>query len=116
MIQLKDPRYFTLQITGQTRQFQLYSYNKDEAESWEKVIFATIQRNIYKSKGIKSAVNLSQPWKFENIIESQFLEKADTGDMLLYESKNIGSQVIRSITNGLFDHVAMILKFEGDPD
>lgn len=47
--------------------------------------------------------------------ESQFLESADTGDILLFRGSNTGSKITRAFTGGYFDHVAMILKFESDP-
>lgn len=41
------------------------------------------------------------------------MKKADTGDILLFRSKQLlGPRITRTITNSNFDHVAMILKFE----
>lgn len=60
--------------------------------------------------------NYLKPWKFTNISESKFKQKADTGNILLYKGNSFGSKVIRTATNGKFDHVAMLLKFESDFD
>ena len=63
----------------------------------------------------ESAANLPKPWKFGTISEEDFLREADTGDLLLYQGSSLNSKFIRTMTNGQFDHVAMLLKFENDP-
>ena len=46
--------------------------------------------------------------------EKQFLEIADTGDILLFQTGTKTGTFIRKITGGSFDHVAMILRFESE--
>jgi hypothetical protein len=41
---------------------------------------------------------------------------ADTGDILLFRGRHIGSKITRTATQSNFDHIAMILKFESDSD
>lgn len=48
--------------------------------------------------------------------ESQFKTMADTGDLLLFRSNQAVSKITRGFTSSHFDHVAMLLKFETDPD
>lgn len=51
---------------------------------------------------------------FNSISEEQFLQKVDTGDILLFRCNNrriFGSWVTRAFTNSHFDHVALILRF-----
>ena len=48
--------------------------------------------------------------------ESQFLKQADTGDILLFRGSAAVTQITRTFTASYFDHVAMVLKFETDPD
>ena len=63
----------------------------------------------------KSARGLNKPWKFDNISETQFLEEADTGDILLFVTKGAkAAELTRKLTASKFDHVAMILKFDDD--
>jgi hypothetical protein len=45
-------------------------------------------------------------------MEEDFVRQADTGDLLLFRSKQFGGKVTRTITKSDFDHVGMILKFE----
>lgn len=55
-------------------------------------------------------------------MDEEFIERADTGDLLLFRSKQLGGKITRTFTNSDFgrtpfalaciDHVAMVLKFE----
>jgi len=47
----------------------------------------------------------------DTIAEKQFIQTAETGDILLFYTKNTGAQLQRFITNSDFDHVAMVVKF-----
>ena len=51
-----------------------------------------------------------KPWKFNKIIEKDFLEKADTGDILLFQSNNKSGPLIRKFTSSEYDHVAMVIR------
>ena len=44
------------------------------------------------------------------------MEKADTGDILLFKASNPMAGAVRMITSSGFDHVAMVLRFESDLD
>ena len=48
--------------------------------------------------------------------ESQFIEKADTFDILLFRCNTGGGKIIRTYTRSEFDHAAMVLKFGTEPD
>ena len=48
--------------------------------------------------------------------ESQFKEQADTGDILLFRGSMAVTKITRAVSRSYFDHVAMVLKFETDPD
>ena len=39
------------------------------------------------------------------------MSQAETGDVLLFYTKNIGAKIQRAFTNSDFDHVAMVVKF-----
>lgn len=44
------------------------------------------------------------------------MEKADTGDLLLFNCNNVGAFLTRTVTVSQYDHVAMVLKFESSPN
>jgi len=48
----------------------------------------------------------------DTISEKQFIHTAETGDILLFYTKNTGARFQRFITNSDFDHVAMVVKFK----
>ena len=58
---------------------------------------------------------ISQPWRYDLATESQFLNQADTGDVLLLKSCG-GQGPLRNCLIGEFDHIGLLLKFESDPD
>jgi hypothetical protein len=47
----------------------------------------------------------------DTISEKHFIQTAETGDILLFYTKNTGAQLQRFFTNSDFDHVAMVVKF-----
>lgn len=48
----------------------------------------------------------------DSMSEKQFIQTAETGDVLLFYTKNTGAQLQRFLTNSDFDHVAMVIKFK----
>ena len=73
-----------------------------------------IAKHIYDSQGFK--LSLLAPnikfWQHDQITETQFIEMADTFDILLFQNK---SQARKS-TKYEFDHAALILKFATKPN
>ena len=47
----------------------------------------------------------------DSMTEKQFLNTAETGDILLFHTKNTGATIQRVLTNSEYDHVAMVVKF-----
>jgi len=86
---------------------------REEADSWKDEISRHIDNSLGK-KYDKTAENVAKPWRFDNISEEQFIKEADTGDVLLYKTRNAGGGIIRKFTSSEFDHVAMVLKFDLD--
>ena len=57
-----------------------------------------------------------KPWKFDTITEKQFIDSANSGDLLLFRGSSKSSKLTRTVLNSYFDHVALVLKFEADKD
>jgi hypothetical protein len=64
------------------------------------------------SKFMKLAPNLEEFWRHEPISEDQFLEKADTFDVLLFRCNSTGAKLQRQYTRSDYDHVGMVLRFD----
>ena len=69
-----------------------------------------------ETKILPSDILDKKPWKFDTISEKQFIEQADTGDILLFNCNHMGAKLTRTITNSQYDHIAMILKFDSMQD
>ena len=73
---------------------------------------------IFKSLGFKNDLAISNSdfevdfWRFDHIDEKEFLEKAETGDLLLFRGRHVGAKITRTWTNGEVDHAAMIIRLE----
>lgn len=102
-------------MNGSDRIFEFKADTAEIAKTWSE----NIEKHIIVSegfKGNKSCRGLKKPWRFDHMSSSQFCATADTGDILLFRGTQTGSKITRTFTGGYFDHVAMVLKFESDPN
>ena len=73
---------------------------------------------IQKSTGFEEQLSIDEKdfkidhWRFEHTDESDFLEKAETGDILLLRGNHIGGKLTRTFTKGECDHAAMVVRLE----
>jgi hypothetical protein len=105
-------RRFNIVLPGRTFEFRVS--DSETCHQW----FGEVKRYIDQSDCCQYKVvqEIKRAWKFDNISEKQFLQEADTGDLLLFKSESAPSFLTRAFTNSQFDHVAMILKFENEED
>lgn len=97
------------------REFQFKAEDQETAQRWVQCLASEVKESAgYQEQ--KSAHGLKKPWRFDNMSEEQFKTQADTGDILLFRSNQAVSKITRGFTSSHFDHVAMLLKFETDPD
>ena len=102
-------------MNGNDRKFEFKADSEDVAKNWVE----NIEKHILESDGFKqskSCAGLKKPWRFDHMSSAQFISNADTGDILLFRGTAAGAKVTRTLTGGYFDHVAMVLKFEQDPN
>ena len=57
-----------------------------------------------------------KPWRYEYLSENEFIGDAQNGDILLFQTKGARAKMTRKITNSEYDHVAMVLRFQPEPD
>jgi hypothetical protein len=89
-----------------------YSNHKQIRDGWLKAIHRVmISANNSARKRPKLPMEKLKFWKFDRICEKTFLNTADTGDVLLFTTHNVGGQMQRFVTRSKFDHVAMVLKY-----
>ena len=48
----------------------------------------------------------------DSLTEREFIDTAETGDILLFFTENTGAKIQRFLTNSDYDHVAMVVKLQ----
>lgn len=89
----------------QTYKFE--ALNRESLKRWVSVLEKEIKACCHLDH-----VMLSPMPRLPTLITPQdFLSVAQTGDLLLFQSKSLGSNLQRIITRSNFDHVALLIKF-----
>lgn len=112
---MEGTNQFNITFNGNQRKFEFRVKDEKEAKEW----YECIKKHIEQSKGVKDGLKAPETdefWKFKVISESQFIDIADTFDILLYHCNNTGATITRTYSNSKYDHVGMILRFESNPN
>lgn len=49
----------------------------------------------------------------DSLTEEEFVESAETGDILLFKTDNLAAKLQRGISGSDYDHVGMVVRFDG---
>lgn len=101
---------FKLIILGGKRSFQLRASCEQEALDWVYAISLHINSS-YGRKTVTAVAMKNRFWKSPRISNDDFQNMACTGDLLLFQGKDVVSKMQRLVTNSKYDHVAIILKY-----
>ena len=89
---------------------------KEEFDDWLRLL----QKVIFESKGSQkklAAPGMQRFWnKYKQISIEQFMKKADTFDVILYQSDYVIGSMVRKGCKSDFDHVDLCIKLSTDPD
>jgi len=117
-VYVEDKRRFRLTFKGQKRSFLFEAANDTAMLGWVKGIQEAILSGYLKSiTGSNERVLMTQQkafWKESKISEQYFLDNADTGDILLFRSRNFASKLQRMVTSSNYDHVALVLRYSNN--
>ena len=69
-----------------------------------------IEKGRYATNPVVDRSYYHQKSKNLYIEESDFLQYSQTGDLLLYSTRNLGGKLLRTATGSKYDHVSMIVK------
>lgn len=108
---------FSMFIEGIKREFKLKAESAQQRDEWTRAINQHIEaakKTMSKDVSLIKEKNFWKKW--EKITTEKFAEEADSGDILLFKGKKLGSKITRGITNSEFDHIGMVLKFEDDEE
>jgi hypothetical protein len=100
-----------LDFSGECENIILKPSDAKDFKKWKEILEQVINYQAKENKVmIKTLVKPLYDSK-DTIAEKSFIQTAETGDILLFYTKNTGAQFQRWITNSDFDHVAMVVKF-----
>lgn len=111
MTLLSEPNIMILKPINSNFSISLRLYNEPELDIWRNLIENIINSSKGKQLGRVRLGKKDLFWKFERIPECEFIENADTGDILLFRAKNFSSKLTRTFIRSTYDHVALIIKY-----
>lgn len=106
---------FLICPVGSKRAFELRLPCEEDVEAWVSSLLKHIQgAGSRRSGAVPSPMPLDLStgwWKISRISPEQFVDIADTGDVLLFRSHGFIPRLIRAASGcGRYDHVALVLK------
>ena len=100
-------------LSNSKRKFHVKAKPQDIAR-WVEALKPHIQCSLGKLEKRSSLSLKKNFWKYSYISEKQFRNEASTGDILLFQSKNLTAKLQRGLTGSKYDHVAMILRYSSE--
>jgi len=107
----KDEKHFKITPTGGQRYFYFKAQTEEEGKRWFEMIESHIKASFGYVTPLNKVVTFKKYWKYDRLSEDRFLEQADTGDIVLFKTKNISASIQRSFTRSEYDHVGLILRY-----
>lgn len=110
-----DAVVFRISPRGSDRAFELRAESQAEGEAWVEALALHIETADPPAHTPSDLDALSRNlgrrwWKVKRISPQKFEALAKTGDILLFRSLGSMPKLIRSISGGHFDHVALVLQ------
>eukprot|EP00388_Colpodella_angusta_P009356 GDKJ01024953.1.p1 GENE.GDKJ01024953.1~~GDKJ01024953.1.p1 ORF type:complete len:438 (+),score=104.42 GDKJ01024953.1:27-1340(+) len=102
---------FNVAPIGSSRVFELCCARRD-ANRWVAELRETVR--LAKSPENNFLSKQEMWWKFDRITPSAVEEFAQSGDVLLFRTTSNVAQIQRVVTRGIYDHVAIFLRFGKD--
>jgi len=102
-----------ISVAGCERPFK-FKCNREDYLKWINCIQCSINQSEGFLKSLK-APPTTKFWRFQIISKQQFIERADTFDIVLFQCNNTGAKITRAYSKSRFDHVAIALRFDANP-
>jgi hypothetical protein len=117
VISPNDKVTFSMFIEGNKREFIFKAKDSNTRQEWTQAITKHISEAKKNQRNDELLIKQKNFWKLsEGVTTQEFAKEADSGDIILFKGKKLGSKITRGITNSEFDHIAMVLKFEDDEE
>lgn len=107
-IENKKDKQFILEFHSCVHQFLFKARTREERQQWLTCL-NTNMALFAPMDGIVNTVSIKERfWRYEKISNLKFMTTAKTGDILLFQAKNVGAKIQRGLARSAFDHAAMI--------
>lgn len=106
---IEKDRVFVVEVHGLDRKFEFRTETDAEFKQWVECI----KHQVASSQGVLKSLappKSKEFWRIEQITEQQFLNMADTFDILLFHCNNAGASLTRTFTSS--DYGKIIQQFE----
>ena len=105
---LKTKSFF-IEFHSCPHRFIYKAQTQEERQNWLTVLNFNIMNSVGCDKILPTVAKKENFWKFERISDYRFQTSASTGDILLFQAKNMGAKIQRGIAGSSYDHIAMLL-------
>jgi len=103
---------FQIAIEGVKKKLKLKASSQAEAKLWTDFfqdLFKFVTENQARASKYITAKR-EKLLKIDMLTEEEFLEKVETGDLLLFKSSHMAARFQRTFTNSKYDHVGLIVR------
>lgn len=107
----KQENMLILNPCNQSNSFSVKLYNSTELESWHNSLNSIIQASRGRIENKTALGKKAKFWKNERICEFEFLNEADTGDLVIVRNENLASKLTRTFHGNVHDTLALVIKY-----
>jgi len=103
---------YRIAIEGVKKKLKLKASSQAEAKLWADFfqdLFKFVSENQARASKYITAKR-EKLLKIDMLTEEEFLEKVETGDLLLFKSSHMAARFQRTFTNSKYDHVGLIVR------
>jgi hypothetical protein len=113
-IETKKEKQFIMEFHSCDHQFLFKARSRSERQMW----LTSLNTNFALFSPMDCVVNSvsiqERFWRYEKISNLKFVSLVKTGDILLFQAKNVGAKIQRGIARSAFDHAAMVFVDENE--
>lgn len=103
-------------LTPNVKEYKYEEEANNDCYSWYHILKDHTNHSRGKSLKLPAPKGMTKFWKYWQISTADFLAETNTFDIILFNNKNAGSQLIQAYSMSDFDHVGMVVRFAADPD
>ena len=107
----ESPQRLSLIPLNSSHTISIRSPSSSDLQEWAAVLYQTILNSKGRTKRVSNIGARDKFWKYERISNADFIETVDTGDILLFRSRDMGSKISRGVLGSSYDHIALIIKY-----